>query len=231
MVDFMWLSSKVPYVTSQRRLMLKDLVVARENRRSRPSWQAVFAKAFAIVAEDYHQLKQAYLLLPWPHIYEYAESVVGIATEREFLGDTGVFLVRIRDPASISIAYLSDLIKHYMKAPLEEMRFFRQLIWVAHCPLLVRRLLWWLIVNWPRQRKHFLGTFGLSSTSALGAEIVTLRSPVTTMLTYGSFDHEGNVDVRMMFDHRVLDGATAARILVRLEQVLSNQLLNELRKT
>jgi hypothetical protein len=211
-------------------MTLKELVVARQNYRSRPSWQAIFAKAFAIVAEDYHQLKRAYLSLPWPHLYEYAESVVSIATEREFLGDSGVFLVRIRDPASISIADLSDLVRHYVKAPLDEIRFFRQLISVARCPLLVRRVVWWLIVNWARQRKHFLGTFGLSSTSALGAEIVTLKSPLTTTLTYGIFDRDGNIVVRMMFDHRVLDGATAARILVRLEQVLQNQLVNELRK-
>ena len=229
--DFMWISAKVPYVAAQRRMSLQELVVARRNHRSRPSWQAVFGKAFAIVAEDHRQLKRAYLSLPWPHLYEYAESVVSIATEREFLGDTGIFPVRIRDPAAIPLAYLSDLVRHYLKAPLEDMRFFRQLIWVTRCPLPVRRLVWWMIANLARQRKHFFGTFGLTSTSALGAEIEMPRAPLTTTLTYGILDRDGNIVVRMMYDHRVLDGATAARILVRLEQVLQGQVLSELRKS
>ena len=42
------------------------------------------------------------------------------------------------------------------------------------------------------------------------------------------FDSAGNLDVRLTFDHRVLDGATAARTLVELERVLLGPVLTEL---
>jgi hypothetical protein len=35
--------------------------------------------------------------------------------------------------------------------------------------------------------------------------------------------------VRLNFDHRIFDGALAARVLVRLEQVLNSSILDELR--
>lgn len=41
-------------------------------------------------------------------------------------------------------------------------------------------------------------------------------------------DKEGNLDVRLTFDHRVLDGATAARALVALEDVMKSILVREM---
>jgi pyruvate/2-oxoglutarate dehydrogenase complex dihydrolipoamide acyltransferase (E2) component len=36
------------------------------------------------------------------------------------------------------------------------------------------------------------------------------------------------VDVRLIYDHRVLDGATVARVLTKLEQELNGAVLQEL---
>ena len=51
---------------------------------------------------------------------------------------------------------------------------------------------------------------------------------LTASLHYGLFDDDGNLDVRLTFDHRVLDGAAAARCLVALEQTLLGDILAEL---
>jgi hypothetical protein len=228
--DLMRISADVPYVAAQRRMDLRELVAARRAHPERPSWLALFAKAFAIVCRERRQLRQAYVAFPWPHLCEYTETVASIAMEREFLGDTGVLPIRIRDPESVPVGYLSQLIRHYRQAPLEEMRFFRQLIWVERCPLLVRKAIWRTIANLARLRKHFFGTFALTSTAALGAEIAMPRAPQTTTLTYGMLDQDGNILVRLMYDHRVFDGALAARILVRLEEVLKERMLQELRQ-
>jgi hypothetical protein len=47
-------------------------------------------------------------------------------------------------------------------------------------------------------------------------------------LTYGVIEPEGGVDVRLTYDHRVLDGATVARALVRMEQLRDTTIRNEL---
>jgi pyruvate/2-oxoglutarate dehydrogenase complex dihydrolipoamide acyltransferase (E2) component len=42
-------------------------------------------------------------------------------------------------------------------------------------------------------------------------------------------DVDGNIVVRLTFDHRIFDGALAGRALSRLDQVLNSSVLEELR--
>ena len=55
-----------------------------------------------------------------------------------------------------------------------------------------------------------------------------LLSPLTTTLNYGAFGEDGSLDVRLTYDHRVVDGATVARALGHLEEVLTGPIVNEL---
>jgi hypothetical protein len=100
---------------------------------------------------------------------------------------------------------------------------------LARWPRPVRRALLWLGLNLPRTRPGQFGTFGLSVYSSLGAESLHPLSPLTTTLTYGVIEPDGGVTVRLVYDHRVFDGATAARALACLEQSLTGPLLEELR--
>jgi hypothetical protein len=93
----------------------------------------------------------------------------------------------------------------------------------------LRRLGLWLGLNLARTRPGQFGTFGLSVYSALGSESLHPISPLTTTLTYGVIGADGAVDVRLVYDHRVLDGATVARALARLEAELTGAILDELR--
>ena len=45
----------------------------------------------------------------------------------------------------------------------------------------------------------------------------------------GVIEPDGSVDVRLIYDHRVLDGTTVARALAELEETLNRELVNELR--
>ena len=110
------------------------------------------------------------------------------------------------------------------------MRFFRQAVWLERRSWPIRRFLWWLVANWARQRKHFFGTFAVTSVASLGAESTAVISPFTTLLTYGIIDPQGDLVVRVFADHRVYDGAVAAHVLARLEQVLNREILDELRE-
>jgi hypothetical protein len=102
---------------------------------------------------------------------------------------------------------------------------------IARLPGPVRRFLWWQSLEWsgPKRAKR-LGTFGFSAYAGLGAASLHPLSPLTTTLNYGVIAADGGVDVRLVYDHRVLDGATVARALATLEQVLHEDVLTELQQ-
>jgi hypothetical protein len=89
--------------------------------------------------------------------------------------------------------------------------------------------LWWIALNVGRYRANYFGTFALSSAAPLGADLLESRSLLATFLTYGVISSEGRASVRITIDHRVLDGATAARVLKRLEETLQGPIVAELR--
>jgi hypothetical protein len=85
--------------------------------------------------------------------------------------------------------------------------------------------MWWLALNWcGYYRARNVGTFGVSVYSGLGAESLHPLSLMTTTLNYGIIADDGTVDVRIIYDHRVLDGASIARALAELETVLNQQI-------
>jgi hypothetical protein len=86
-----------------------------------------------------------------------------------------------------------------------------------------------LCTNGYRRANHF-GTFGISVVAAFGAAGLHLLSPLTTTLNYGLFQPDGSIDVRLTYDHRVMDGAPVARALAELEDVLHSEILFELRE-
>jgi hypothetical protein len=87
----------------------------------------------------------------------------------------------------------------------------------------------WIGLNVGRQRGNYFGTCLLSVYSGLGAESFNQVSPLTTLLTYGSIETGEPVSVRISYDHRVMDGATVARALQRLEAILNGPVADELR--
>jgi hypothetical protein len=74
-----------------------------------------------------------------------------------------------------------------------------------------------------------MGTYGVTSYAGLGAASLHPLSPLTSTLSYGVIGPDGAVDVRVVYDHRVLDGATVARALADLERVLNHEIVAELR--
>src|SRR5207237_261412 len=101
-------------------------------------------------------------------------------------------------------------IKAYARAAAE-----RPALPPAYVPL--PRMLMCAGLDLPRSRPNQFGTFGLTVYSSLGAESLHPVSPLTTTLTYGVIRPDGSADVRIVYDHRVLDGAAVARALARLE--------------
>jgi hypothetical protein len=225
----MHFASGVPTVPVQRHMRLAEVVAARDVATPRPGWAAVFLKAYARVTDAVPELRRVYVKLPWPHLYEYPNSVASVAVERAYEGENGVFFGRINDPASVPLTELQNRVRAFTETPIKDVKAYRKMLRLARLPRPARRLLMWLGLNLPRSRPAQFGTFGLTVYSALGAESLHPLSPLTTTLTYGVIDRDGGVNVRLIYDHRVLDGATVARALARLEGELTGSVCEELR--
>ena len=99
------------------------------------------------------ELRRVYLRLPWPHLYEYADSTVVVVHERRIMGDLGLLPLRFQKPDAVPIGELSELIRRAAATPLEGSGFHRKLVAIARLPLLVRRLIFLLCLNLPRLRR------------------------------------------------------------------------------
>jgi hypothetical protein len=227
--DLMRFSLGVPRVTVQRRMNIAPLVAARKAHDDRQPWTAIFTKGYALLTQETPEFRRAYVKLPWPRLYEYPESVAAITHERDFEGEKAVLQTRIKAPARRPVSELTALIREAQSSPVMEVREFRQALNMARAPAPIRRLLMWLALNLGRQRAIHFGTFHLSVYSGLGAESFNPLTPLTTLLNYGPIDAEGQVNVRILYDHRVMDGATVARALDRFEEILNGPVADEVR--
>jgi hypothetical protein len=227
LMDFSW---PVPFIPVERRMALGELSAARDRAQPRAGWCALFVKAFGVVAARRPELRRAYFSFPIPHLYEHPESLGMVSVERPVGGELAVLFGQIRSPERHALDELEAHILRYKEAPLESIATYRRTLRIAGLPRLLRRIIWWHTyhTSGPRRAKY-LGTFGVSAVGAQGASLLFLRSPLTTTLNYGPLEADGSMMVRMNFDHRVLDGAEAARALEELEQVLRTTILVELR--
>jgi hypothetical protein len=227
--DLLHASRHIPVITFERQVNISSVVAARKRLAQPPPWAVLFAKAFAIVAVHRPELRRTYLPLPWPHLWEAEESIASVAVEREYRGEQGVFFGMLKASNRKPLAELTTKVHEWKTKPLDEIPIFRRVLRYSRLPLPLRRFLWWSAVSWSgRVKARNFGTFGISLTGAAGATATNLIGPVTTALNCGVIHSDGTMDLRIHFDHRVLDGMSAARVLVELEEVLKNDIVVEL---
>ena len=219
----------IPIIPVERRMQLAVVIAARQRSANPPSWAAIFVKAYALTAARHPGLRHAYCAYPWPHLYEAAQSIASVAVARDFDGEPAVFFGLIRAPEQQSLAQLTSQLNDFKTKPVEQIRPFARLIRYTRYPLPLRRILWWIGMNLSgRHRAKTIGTFAMTVIAGAGANLGRIISPVATTLTYGPFEVDGSVIVRISFDHRVMDGLPVALALTELESVLLNEILNEL---
>jgi len=227
--DLLHFALRMPLVPVERRIDISRLQAALAQSTKRPFWSAIFLKGFALVAREMPELRQVYLQWPRPRLYEYPSSVGVVGIERQFEGEVSLFPFRIvNDPAAQTLSDISAQIQHAKEAPLEDIKQFRRMLIFARLPRFLRRATWWLGLNIGRQRANYFGTFAVTTVGPDGASTMHPLAPVTSTVGYGLFLQDGHTDVRIVFDHRVLDGAPMARSLVRLEEILNGKILDEI---
>jgi hypothetical protein len=227
--DLMHFSRSVPTIPVQRRMQLGEVKAARARLTNRPSWVVLFAKAFDLVSRDMPVLRRSYLSLPWAHLYEHPISVASVTVEKLDRGTREVFFAKLREPGRRRFGALDRYLRWFINSPKANMGLARLGLWVSYLPWPLRRLLWWWALNAEGYfRARQFGTFGMSVYSGLGSESLHPLSPLSYVLNYGVIDEAGNVNVRIIYDHRVLDGATVARALAAIEAAMNGPILAEL---
>jgi hypothetical protein len=227
--DLVYFSKLAPLTTIQRTVQLSAVVTARQRVQPRPGWCSLLTKAYSFAAAQRPPLRQAYMPWPWPHLYEHPLSVASVAVERRYGEEDAVFFMHLRNPHEQTLTAIEAHLARCKTDPVENIASFRRILQTSRLPLPVRRLLWrfGLYTTGRRRAKHF-GTFGVSATAAFGAANLDLLTPLTTGLNYGVLCADGSLDVRLTYDHRVLDGGTAARALADMEAAMNGPILAEL---
>jgi hypothetical protein len=229
-IDLMHTSQQVPTVTIERRMSLGALLEARNRCMQKPTWTAMFMKAYALVARERPLLRTSYMSFPWPRFYEHAKNIVCVNFSQKYQGEDIVLQTQIRSPENRSLREIDGIIRQMKEQPVEQCDAFNRAMKLAWWPRPIRRFIFWATMNvFGRRRAHNLGTFGITSVAEKGAGALSILPLITSTLHYGLLDANGNLDVRLSFDHRVLDGAPAAEALPSLERTLLGEILDEVR--
>jgi hypothetical protein len=226
--DLMHFSAKVPSATVERPMRLAKLVEARQGSAPAPTWSAIFTKAYALVAARTPVLRTSYLTFPAPRFYEHPVNIATLNVDRQLVGERIVLYAKVAHPEALALGDIDALIQRHRQGPLDALTGYRNAARLSRVPWPLRRALWWAGLNvLGGLRCHHFGTFGVTSVGALGAGLLHIVPLLTSTLHYGMFDASGVVAMRLSFDHRVLDGATAATALADMEAALGDEILAE----
>lgn len=228
-LDMLRLARRIPTVPVQKQIQIADVVQARRRTAHRPSWTAIFLRAFALTSMEIPALRRVYVGGWRPRLFESDFTVAMIAVEREYQGEPVVFVGRIQRPERESIESIDSEIHDLRTSPISENGQFRRTVLLGRLPQFLRRwILWRRTTGDGARRVRRSGTFGVSVYSALGAESLHPLAPVSCLLNYGVIADDGQVTLRVVYDHRVLDGAVLARALTRFEAIMNGRIVEEI---
>ncbi|MBC7998044.1 MAG: 2-oxo acid dehydrogenase subunit E2 [Leptolyngbya sp.] len=195
---------------------------------------AILLKSIGI-AQRLHPASRT-AILPWGRTVTFNDIVAGFTVERYVESQPAVFFGSITAPDSKPLAAIAEELRAYGE---DEMAIVPQLEVedrFNNMPWLFRRFILWLGLRFPKVRLRYMGaTFGLSSLGKFGAR--ALIPPCVSTSTFGVGTVEprpvvvdGRVEIRPMmtlilnFDHRLIDGAPAARFLQDVQKLLEGDL-------
>jgi len=226
-LDGLYFARHATHFSVERLFDVSELAALRQASPLRVAWPVLFLKAQAIVAKAEPLLRRWYQKWPWPHFYQTDHSVGMLVINRRCGEEERICWARFSRPDEHSLADLQQSLDCYQREPVDEV--FRQQVRFSRMPMPVRRLLYWFNLNFAGgKRAKRLGTFTLSTLAGQGALNRAHPTLLTSSLTYGPMDAEGQMLVTLLCDHRVLDGAAAARALLALESVLRGPIADEI---
>jgi hypothetical protein len=229
--DIIHFGKKSHVIGCSWRINLAPALAARAAHQPRIGWTAMWVKALALVSQRYPELRTAYLPFPWARLYVHPGCVCTVAVERTWQGMSAVFFDQIRQPDALSLAHLDNWLRRLKQEPIENFGSFRRMIRFARPPVLVRRLIWSLALYWSGPlRARYLGTCALNPFPT-GGSVTQGATPISFLLYYGLVEPNGVTQVQILFDHRVMDGIDAYRLLRNIETTLNREIVLELKQS
>ncbi|MFN3193693.1 MAG: hypothetical protein ACE361_24480 [Aureliella sp.] len=227
-LDVLDASKTVPSFPVERWFDVADLAESRSRCPVRISWVTLFAKAYALAALDHPELRRFVLTFPILRWYQSRYSVISVAVSRDSATGEQLYFGRLRWPEDRKLPEIQKELDEYAENPVEQM--FRQQLTSSLVPKLFRRMGWWWRTNIrPSQRARRLGTASLSVLAGQGCYNRLHPSPLTSSLSYGPIEDTGRMWVTLQCDHRIIDGAVAAKAINRIEFYLNGEVLSELK--
>jgi len=226
--DVAILALDIPLFPVDRLMRLDTVAAARNTAAVRIGWAAIFLKAYGLVARETPLLRSWLAGRFRQRLATSSESVASLAINRGDDGDDRLFFARLARPDAVTLPLLQKSIDWFVTQPIEE-AFKRQLELEGVPGWLRRTILRWNMRSASPKRVTRIGTFSLSTLAGFSATNRFHPTICTTSLSYGPLDGDGRCLVTVIADHRVLDGAAVAKALARLEEVLTTEIVAELR--
>src|SRR5262249_17821424 len=202
---------------------------ARKTRHPPVSWVAVWVRAIAMAGSKWPELRTCYLPYPWPRMYLHPFTVATLLVERDWRGASAVFLDTVKNPEALSIIEIDQIFQSLRKLPVESVGAFRLLIRVSKLPLLLRRFLWSIALYWSgRLRSKYVGSIAINFIRAQRFAIAQTKTAISFTIWFGLVKPNGDMLVQLFWDHRVLDGMAANRMIRDLEAMMNAEIVEEL---
>lgn len=227
--DVAVLGRTIPLFPVDREMRLAVVADARAAAPRRIGWAACFVKAYALVAREMPSLRSWLIRRLTSRLATSSQSVATLAINRADEPESDrLFFARLAAPDTLPLAAIQAFVDHHASAPVAEV--FRRQLELEMVPGWLRRtILRWNMNSASAKRPGRIGTFSMSSLAGFSAGNHFHPTLCTTSLCQGPLDDAGRCRVTLIADHRVLDGATVARALHRLEEVLVREIAAELR--
>jgi hypothetical protein len=231
MRDLVYFATRPPIAGGTSLLRVAPVSAARRNGRP-IAWDAILVKAIALTARRFPELKRCYMPLPWGHFYEHPHCVATIVMERQWQGEHAVFFDQMRAPEEKSLLEIDKSMRNAKKVPPESLGSFRRLVRITRLPFPLRRLVWRFgLYGSGRLRSRYIGTFMVNSVPVRRGFTTQSMTPLSVSFFYGAVGPNGDMPIQIFFDHRVMDGAAATRLLAELNVVLCQEIVAELSAT
>ena len=220
--------TKIPLVTIQKDMNVADLMGPRRSAEPKPSWCSIFTKAYAMVVAKHPDMRRACLTFPWIRMFEYDAATAHVTMEVKIDGEDALAFIPIESPELCPLFEIDRRIEQCRQNP-RGLRSMAHGLIAARLPRPIRKLAYWFTLNFSgRLRSVYFGTYGVTTVGNWGVESVRPIAPAISILHYGAIDADGNVSIRMTYDHRVLDGIGPSRALNEMEAFLRTEILDEL---
>lgn len=184
---------------------------------------ALLIKAIAI-AQEKHPYSRT-IMLPNGRLVQLNAIEAQFTVERFIDGQPALFFANVKRPDIKAMADITEELRAYGKDPIESVPQLEIEDRFSRYPWLIRQIIIWFGLRVPQLRlKYMPATFGLSSLGKYGCRNLISPSVITSMFCVGEVEERpvainGKVEIHpilslvLNFDHRVIDGAAAARFM------------------